>query len=65
MSNGKQGNRRIRIFGAALAGGWPVGALAVTLGQMAEKAAADLNLVPGLIAALLYVVGGCSCSLGC
>ena len=50
--------RWIGRLGAALGGAWaPVAALAVSLGDMADSARSDLELVPGLIAGVLYVVG--------
>ena len=39
-------------------------ALAVSLGDMAEKAAADLNAVPGLLAIGFYIVGAAVAGFG-
>ena len=56
------------VLGAAWLSGtsvWPAGpALAVSLGDMADEAAGDLETVPGLIAIAFYIIGAAIVGFG-
>ena len=50
------------VFGTSLWAGGP--ALAVSLGEMADEAAGDLETVPGLIAIAFYIIGAAIVGFG-